>query len=150
MIQSVGIIVGRESEALALAKKIRSKFDELESFKTNPEKPKACYLIWKDPYLSVGGDTFINNMMEYAGLENVFHSFSRYPEIQIKEVNNHCDLVLLSSEPFPFSEKHIAEIQALVPRAKIVLVDGEMFSWYGSRLLLAGDYFRERFAGMEF
>jgi ABC-type Fe3+-hydroxamate transport system substrate-binding protein len=143
MIQLVGVIVGKENEALVLAKKIRSKFDGLESFKTKIQKPKACYLIWKDPYLSVGGDCFINDMMEYAGFENVFQSLSRYPEIKIEELNNKCDLVLLSSEPYPFAEKHIAEVQALVPSAKIVLVDGEMFSWYGSRLLLAGDYFRE-------
>ena len=143
MIQSVGTIVGKENEALVLSKKLHLKFDELESLKTKTSKPKACYLIWKDPYLSVGGDCFINDMMEYAGFENVFHSLSRYPEIKIEELNNNCDLVLLSSEPYPFAEKNIAEVQALVPTAKILLVDGEMFSWYGSRLLLAGDYFKE-------
>jgi len=50
--------------------------------------------------------------------------------------------VLLSSEPYPFRDKHREELQALLPHATIRLVDGEMFSWYGSRLLLAPAYFQ--------
>jgi hypothetical protein len=66
----------------------------------------------------------------------------RYPELSlevIKELSP--EIIMLSSEPFPFQQKHVAELQYLLPATKIILVDGEMFSWYGSRLLKAPDYF---------
>ena len=94
--------------------------------------------------MTIGGDTFISNMMEAAGLKNIFQHQSRYPEItlpQLKTVN--CELILLSSEPYPFKQKHIDEIQKELPGSHIMLVDGEMFSWYGSRLLFAPGYFTE-------
>ena len=56
--------------------------------------------------------------------------------------NTDLDYILLSSEPFPFKEKQIAEFQKICPKAKILLVDGELFSWYGSRLILAAEYFK--------
>jgi ABC-type Fe3+-hydroxamate transport system substrate-binding protein len=143
MIQSVGNIVGKNEKAIELVQQICAKFDDLKKINSNPAKPKAAYLIWKDPYLSVGGDSFINDMMKYAGFENVFQTLKRYPEIQLEDLKNNCDVVLLSSEPFPFAQKHLTEIQEMVSNVKIILVDGEMFSWYGSRLLLAPDYFME-------
>jgi hypothetical protein len=80
--------------------------------------------------------------MEYCGFENIFSSQKRYPEIILKQVEeNNCELILLSSEPYPFKEKHLKEFQKNFPRLKIMLTDGEMFSWYGSRLLNAANYF---------
>ena len=75
-------------------------------------------------------------MMEKAGFENVFCELLRYPEVTIPTIiESGCEYLLLSSEPFPFSEKHIEELQPLLPGIKLVLVDGEMFSWYGSRMV---------------
>jgi len=92
--------------------------------------------------MTVGGDTFINAMMEAAGFNNVFKHQTRYPEVKIEELQAaNCQLLLLSSEPFPFKQKHIDELQSHLPNTKIILVDGEMFSWYGSRLLQAPEYF---------
>ena len=94
--------------------------------------------------MTVGGDTFINDMMNRAGFENIFSNQLRYPEITPEQVKKHNGrVVLLSSEPFPFQQKHIDELQPLLPGTKIILVDGEMFSWYGSRLLKAATYFRQ-------
>jgi hypothetical protein len=82
-------------------------------------------------------------MLQHAGFDNVFRNTPRYPSIDLQDlVRENCQQILLSSEPYPFQEKHIAEISAVLPHATIRLVDGEMFSWYGSRLLLAPDYFR--------
>ena len=79
-----------------------------------------------------------------GGLENIFTPKTRYPEITLQQLLlSNCQLVLLSSEPYPFKQKHIDEIQQALPNARIILVDGEMFSWYGSRLLEAADYFKE-------
>ena len=90
-----------------------------------------------------GGDTFINDMMDYCGFENIFSHIETISAISfddIKEKNT--ELILLSSEPYPFKEKHKEEIQNELPDIKIKLADGEMFSWYGSRLLKSVDYFQ--------
>jgi ABC-type Fe3+-hydroxamate transport system substrate-binding protein len=99
-------------------------------------------LIWKDPYMTIGGDTFINDMLNHAGFENIFAHQTRYPETSIEHLRiANCQLLLLSSEPFPFRQKHIDELQKELPATKVILVDGEMFSWYGSRLSKAPAYF---------
>jgi ABC-type Fe3+-hydroxamate transport system substrate-binding protein len=110
--------------------------------KLPPLKLKVAYFIWKDPWMVAGGDTFISAMLEQCGLENVFKNSHRYPEISLEElINTDCQLVLLSSEPFPFKSTHFSFFKNL----PVQLVDGEMFSWYGSRILRAAAYFREIF-----
>jgi ABC-type Fe3+-hydroxamate transport system substrate-binding protein len=92
--------------------------------------------------MTIGGDTFINDILKKAGLQNVFEQQQRYPQISIADLEKeNCQLVLLSSEPYPFKQKHIDELQQHLPKVKIMLDDGEMFSWYGSRLLQAPGYF---------
>jgi ABC-type Fe3+-hydroxamate transport system substrate-binding protein len=104
----------------------------------------TCYLIWKDPYMTVGSGTFIDSMMQIAGFKNVFSERTRYPVITTEEILiAKPRLVLLSSEPYPFGLKHIEELTQKLPGIKCMLVDGEMFSWYGSRLLFAGSYFKK-------
>jgi ABC-type Fe3+-hydroxamate transport system substrate-binding protein len=101
---------------------------------------KVLYLIWKEPYMTVGGDTFIHQMLELAGYENIMQNGTRYPSINLKDFKGKVDFVFLSSEPYPFQEKHIASIQSMTG-AECILVDGELFSWYGSRMLHAFEYF---------
>ena len=93
--------------------------------------------------MTVGGDTFIHSMMELAGFDNIFANRLRYPVISSNDITNTDCEILLSSEPFPFNEKHAEQLQQPFPNVKIILVDGEMFSWYGSRLLCAASYFRQ-------
>ena len=94
--------------------------------------------------MTVGNDTFIHHMLGVAGFENVFADKNRYPEITIEDLKARApQFILLSSEPYPFKQKHVEELQQGLPSAKILLVDGEMFSWYGSRLLKAPKYFEE-------
>lgn len=146
MINTVGVITDTTQKASAIATQVRSLFEKRD--KSNTTIP-VCYLIWKDPYMTVGGDTFINDMLYYCGLQNVYQNKSRYPEITMEEVKAlDPAIVLLSSEPYPFKEKHVQEIAALLSNAVVLLADGEMFSWYGSRLLYAAGYFeklRKRF-----
>jgi ABC-type Fe3+-hydroxamate transport system substrate-binding protein len=81
-------------------------------------------------------------MLQACGLTNVFSDQTRYPEVSLDEIMTaKPDLLFLSSEPYPFTEKHVEEFQSHLPHSKIILVDGEFFSWYGSRLLTAPDYF---------
>ena len=142
MITSIGDMVDRKETAGALSKEIEKAF---QSLKVNRDtKPKTAYLIWKDPYMTVGGDTFIHQMMDYAGLSNLYAAESRYPITTIERLKEmDCEVLLLSSEPYPFGQKHIDEIKAKLPHTHILLVDGEMFSWYGSRLRYAPAYFQQ-------
>jgi len=144
MIHDIGALTRKENESAKLIDIIKFKFHSvIQSFSTNKSIP-ASYLIWKDPYMTIGGDSFISNMMETAGLNNVFKDQARYPEVTVSQLEAvNCDLVLLSSEPYPFKQKHVDELQEQLPGIKIMLVDGEMFSWYGSRLLFAPEYFME-------
>jgi len=106
----------------------------------------VLYLIWKDPYMSIGRDTFIHHILEVLGFQNVCAEKLRYPEINQQEMEKlNPQLVLLSSEPFPFKENHIQEVKSILPHAKVALVDGEMFSWYGSRVLKMPLYFANLF-----
>ena len=140
MIGKVGEIVNRSKKASTLINSIRKSFDELNE---NNSLSKACYLIWKDPYMTVGEDTFISNMLSYSGFENAFKHLNRYPVIAISDIQSSgCEVILLSSEPYPFSEKHVKELKDQLPGIDILFVDGEMFSWYGSRLLYSADYFK--------
>lgn len=138
MIQTIGQITGRQEKAEEIIATINLNLQPT-GYSTNT----AAYLIWKDPYMTVGGDTFINDMMRYAGLENVFQSQKRYPVTDLQTLKEIAPAyLLLSSEPYPFKEKHRTELQEALPHTKVMIVDGEMFSWYGSRMILAGDYLK--------
>lgn len=140
MIKNIGELTGKENEASTLIALIKKNFSQLQN--TN-HTIQAAYLIWKDPYMTVGGDTFINDMMKQCGLQNIFENEERYPQITLQQLSaGNCQLILLSSEPYPFKQKHLIELKQLLPGIKIILVDGEMFSWYGSRLLKGPQYFK--------
>jgi len=136
MIVRLGEIFKVEKRAKSISDQIQDDF--LEKVKL---KGTAVYLIWNTPMMAAGSDTFIDGMMPYAGFENLIKE-SRYPEISIEELQElNPEYLLLSSEPFPFKSKHLKKFENFLPKAKLVLVDGEMFSWYGSRLLGAKEYF---------
>lgn len=138
MIRSVGFITAKQAEGEQIAREIELSFTRLENSKPSV---KAAYLIWKDPWMCAGSNTFIHEMLKYAGYENVFQDLERYPVIELHDlVERKPDLVLLSSEPYSFREKHLQEFEEQTG-LKAVLADGELFSWYGSRLLKSAEYF---------
>ena len=148
MIERIGDLIGRNSEAMDISQKIRNGFNELKSInKQLSTNNSVLYLIWRKPWMAVGRDTFINDMLQRCGFENGFSSpMTRYPEINDDEIKSmKPNYIFLSSEPYPFKDEHLAELQAISPSSKIVLVDGEMFSWYGSRLLKSASYFKALF-----
>jgi ABC-type Fe3+-hydroxamate transport system substrate-binding protein len=94
--------------------------------------------------MSVGGDSFIHSTLEAAGLKNMIAHKKRYPVLTIEEIQNlQPEFLFLSSEPFPFTSRHLTALKPLLPRTRIVLVDGELFSWYGSRLQKVPAYLKE-------
>lgn len=138
MIRKLGEITGTSEKAEEIVSKIRENFSRLENLKKTDKT--VLYLIWKNPYIAVGPNTFIDTMITTLGFENVMQT-ERYPEVEMTDLNP--DLIFLSSEPFPFKEKHMEELQNQFPAGKVVLVDGEYFSWYGSRLVHAPAYFED-------
>ena len=102
---------------------------------------KVAYLIWQNPMMTIGGDTFIHNILNEIGFENIFNNKTRYPEISVEEIGT-ADYLFLSSEPYPFNVKHLAEFQNQLPKTKVILVDGEAFSWFGTHLLQCGNYLK--------
>ncbi len=139
MIKQLGILVNKETNAIDIIDHIQSKIHQLFIQKTTL---RVLYLIWYDPIMVAGTDTFIHNMLKIAGFENAIVS-PRYPTISKDEIIQlNPDIVFLSSEPFPFKKKHKDELQCFLPQATIKFVDGELFSWYGSRMLKSFEYFR--------
>lgn len=137
MIEQIGEITQKEERAKELVQKIRLSFET-----PIPKKGTCVYLIWNEPIMVAGQHTFINVMLEKAGFENMVVS-SRYPVLERKDLEKlNPDFLLLSSEPYPFKEKHLDFYARLMPNCQIKLVDGELFSWYGSRLIHSADYFR--------
>ena len=131
MIRTVGALVGRAEAAGALADRVARGFASLAP----PRRVRAAYLIWREPWMTVGGDTFISDVMAHAGFDNVYRDAARYPTVTPDALRaRQPEAVLLSSEPYPFRESHRAEVRALVPGARVECVDGEAFSWYGSRM----------------
>jgi ABC-type Fe3+-hydroxamate transport system substrate-binding protein len=147
MIADIGTLTGKSALATAIINNISNGFKGIPKMK----KPvKTAYLIWRKPYMTAGGDTFINDMLEQCGFENIFSDKKRYPQININQLPiAHCQLLLLSSEPYPFKQKHIDELSTQLPRTKIILADGEFFSWYGSRMLQSPAYFKQLIAQIE-
>jgi len=145
MIQSIGKIVQKEEEANALLHQLKSFFNSKWSTATSRTERsglKAAYFIWRNPWMIAASGTFINELMKVAGFENVFSHKTRYPEVTLEELEMaKPEVILLSSEPYPFKEKHIQEIREHCQGAVVKLVDGELFSWYGSRMLEAVPYF---------
>lgn len=142
MIDSLGEIIGRQENSTRLIEEIKKRFEAFDLWRKtqNFPKRKVAYFIWDDPKMTSGKNTFIDAMLEVCGLENVVTE-DRYPEWKANRYEAP-EFVLLSSEPFPFKEIHVRRFQQEFPDSKIVRVDGEMFSWYGSRLALAPAYFR--------
>lgn len=132
MIQGLGTLLNKETQSLNISNSIK------KSFKTLPQLNKrVLYFIWNKPYMVAGSNTFIGDVLQRLGLINcIEEKDSRYPILTIDEIKIlNPDLILLSSEPFPFNQKHINELKKHLPTTSISIVDGEAYSWYGSRLM---------------
>lgn len=142
MIVDLGKLTGASFKAKSIANTIKIAFNGIKPVAT---KPKVLYLIWQDPYMSIGVNTFINDMLQRAGFDNVTAQLSRYPELTLAQmVDLKPDVIMLSSEPYAFNDVDRDVVVNAFAKAesqpKVVHVDGEMFSWYGSRLTEVPSY----------
>ena len=145
MIQDFGQLFNKRIEAQKWIDKISFAYQNFQQFIKDKPIKKAAYFIWANPYMVAGNQTFINELLQINHFQNIYaNKESRYPEVELKKIRleGDPDYVFLSSEPFPFTDEHAFEIGRCTHHAKTVFVDGELFSWYGSRLLKAFDYFK--------
>lgn len=141
-ILEIGKLTDRIEKSQQLVIQIELNFSKLP----NLEKinKSVCYLIWNEPMMTIGHDTYIHDMLQKCGFKNIYGNQDRYPTINPQELKDrNPDFIFLSSEPFPFKDKHINQFKDICPNSKVVLVNGEFFSWYGSRMLKAAAYFKE-------
>ncbi len=139
MIELLGEITACDDKSKIISSEIAEAFNSIVK-----RQGSVLYLIWREPWMGVGSDTFIHSILNEIGLTNVLEKQARYPELTNKFIRSlDPKHVLLSSEPYPFAEKHMEELQEIFPKAKVMLVDGQYFSWYGSRLREAPGYFKE-------
>lgn len=140
-ILDIGLLTNTYSQAQTICEKITADFSNLKQIHQS-----ALYLIWYKPFMAAGKNTFIGDILNRLGFRNCLPSKQeRYPELNISMIKDlNPEIIFLSSEPYPFKEEHIQELQKELPLTKIHLVDGELFSWYGSRLLKSAGYFNKK------
>jgi ABC-type Fe3+-hydroxamate transport system substrate-binding protein len=140
-IENALLVIHRLGEKLGVSEMAEQLINKISTrLEQRPDEPplRTVYFIWKEPWMTIGGDTYIHDVMNHWKLHNIFGSQERYPKIPLDELADYDpELILLSSEPFPFKEKHLPEVQQACPDARVLLVEGEWFSWYGSRMLSA-------------
>ncbi len=144
MIADFGQLFNCRTEAQKWNDKLAYALEDFKAFIKDKAVQKVAYYIWKNPYMVAGADNYINEMLKLNHFQNIYTDKGRYPEVEIRRMRleGDPDLVLLSSEPYPFTDEDAFEIGRYTHHAKTVFVDGEMFSWYGSRLLKAFAYFK--------
>lgn len=138
----LGGIFNREAAAAALCAAFESRLKALPPRERQPLQ-RVLYLIWREPWMSVARDTYIAQMLALFNWQTLPEApDQRYPVVTLTDFAGRVDRVLLSSEPYPFRERHVAEIRAAIPGVPVQLIDGEMTSWYGSRAIAGLDYLR--------
>jgi ABC-type Fe3+-hydroxamate transport system substrate-binding protein len=146
MISEFGKIFSVRTAARQWMDKINYAHAEFKQFMQDVPWQRAAYLIWKEPYMVAGNNTFINEMIKLNHFSNIYEGREgRYPEVIVQKMRIQGDpeVVLLSSEPYPFKDEDAFELGRHTHHAKTVFVDGEMFSWYGSRMVKAFAYFKQ-------
>ena len=144
MIHDFGQIFNKGTQAQNLIDKTNFAYQDFQNFIKEKPIQKVAYFIWKNPYMVAGSETFVNELLKLSHFQNIYLDKGRYPEIKLENLRNDGDpdLIFLSSEPYPFKEEDAFEIGRFTHHAKTIFVDGEMFSWYGSRLIKSFEYFK--------
>ena len=140
----LGGIFGAEEKAEEIADYYRQAASALRTTAESLPPLKVIYFIWRGPWMTISQDTYISAFLREAGWQTLLHDpVTRYPEVEITpDLVAETDLFLFSSEPFEFTQLHIDAFAAAhdCPRDKLLLIDGEYCSWYGSRAVAGLHY----------
>jgi iron complex transport system substrate-binding protein len=144
MVREIGAQLKQPVEAERIATDIERRTARVRDNARGALAVRYAYLIWRNPWMVAGGDTFVTAMLALPGGVNVFANHpERYPTVTPDQLAaTEPDVVLLSSEPFPFRERHADELAAAtgIPQDRMQFVDGEYLSWHGSRTPDGIDY----------
>jgi ABC-type Fe3+-hydroxamate transport system substrate-binding protein len=134
MMKELALIVDKEANAKSIIQTVENRWQLIHASQTSK---RVLYLIWRDPWMVAGKQTYIDSMLNHVGYTNACVQ-ERYPAMEDLDISNSdVDVIMLSSEPYPFRQKHIQELKELCPYASIQLANGEFYSWYGTRVLKA-------------
>ena len=147
MIEKLGEIFGRRERASAMRTSIGEGFSRVGRAAKNPS---FIYMTWSSPYIAAGTGNYINSLLTGFGFNNCLSgSFRRYVRMELNELKRlEPDIIFLPSEPYNYTIADKIKFEKFFPGAKVVLVDGEMFCWYGSRMEKAGGYLKDLFKGL--
>ena len=129
MMQTIGTIFNSEDKASQMVRQVKKAID---NFPLKGNRAKTVYLIWKKPWMAAGNETYIGSMLKIAGFDNLVAG--RYPQTDRKQMEK-ADVILLATEPYHFKESDRKELQQIFPDKRIEIVNGELFTWYGTYLL---------------
>jgi ABC-type Fe3+-hydroxamate transport system substrate-binding protein len=144
LIRYYGERFNTRTRAVNICEKINRNLNDFKIYIKDKPTIKVAYFIWRNPWMVAAKGTFIQHLLELNKFENIYANLERYPEVDINKIQQEGDpeVVMLSSEPYPFKDEHAFEIGRVAHHPKTIFVDGEYFSWYGSRLIKAFDYFK--------
>lgn len=144
LIKYYGERFNARTRAANISEKINRNLNDFKIYIKDKPIIKVAYFIWRNPWMVAANQTFIQHLLELNNFENIYANLKRYPEVDINKIQQEGDpeIVMLSSEPYPFKDEHAFEIGRVAHHPKTIFVDGEYFSWYGSRLIKAFNYFK--------
>ncbi len=145
LIKDLGILFDRRTQSEHIINKINFQLQDFQNFIKDTHSRKVAYFIWAKPWMVAGSATFINDMLRICKFANAYANQERYPEINIKKMRIIAKpkLLLFSSEPHHFTDEEVFEVLRRNRKTLTIYVDGQYFSWYGSRLIKAFDHFKE-------
>ncbi|MCX7551943.1 ABC transporter substrate-binding protein [Xanthomarina sp. F2636L] len=143
LISMYGFMFSVENKAEGIISIIKKEQQKFQDFIKDFPKLKTAYFIWKNPWMVAANNNFIDALLTVGKFDNYFGNLDRYPEVDLEnDLGDDVEVIMLSTEPFPFKEAHVETMKKKFPKAKVLLVDGELFSWYGSRLAKSFQYFK--------
>lgn len=144
MVRSIADAIDAKADGERIARDIETRHNRVVKSAADRAPVSYAYMIWREPWMTLNADTFVSALLGDAGGRNAFASaVDRYPAISPADLTSQSpDVVLLSTEPFPFQPKHAEELARLtgIDRERFEIVDGELLSWHGSRTPAGIDY----------
>jgi ABC-type Fe3+-hydroxamate transport system substrate-binding protein len=144
MVRSIAAALDSKEAGTKIAAEIEARSARVRRQAAGAPPVRFAYLVWRKPWMSVNADTFAHSLLAQAGGINLFADRKeRYPEIEARDLTaGRADLVLLSTEPFPFRRRHVEELarETGLPGESFAIADGELLSWHGSRTPDGIDY----------
>ncbi len=148
LINRLGKLLYCQTNACNLIDKIKFQLADFKLFTRYLPRKKVAYFIWKNPWMAAGGNTYINEVLKLNNFINVYENKDRYPTVDLNLIRKEGNpkIIFLPTEPYAFSDEDAFEIGRHSNHSNTIFIEGEYFSWYGSRLLKALPYFKKMHA----